>query len=195
MKVFWTMIIVSGMFLAGCAGTAPPSELLFARAAYVHISSGQAQALVPEEVLKAKKALALAERSFENEPRSFETRDLAYAASRMAHRAEALGSTVASHAATVSAAASLAETEAGRTEAARVKLDRPVQVYAPMLDGLVFEPYPGGDEEAWSMVTTHSSLRHLAEYKGEACGLAASLSDDVLMALGVYRWRMWARMW
>jgi hypothetical protein len=195
MKVLWMTIMVSGMLFAGCAGTAPPSELIFARAAYVHISSGQAQDLVPAEVLKAENALVLAERSFQADPRSFETRDLAYAASRMAHRAEVLGFTAASHAATVSAALSTGRIDAEKTEAARAKHAGPVQVGPPASDRLYFGLFPGGDEEAWSMVMAQADLFQPAEIRDDPCGLSVALSDDVLIALGIYRWRMWARMW
>jgi len=101
MKMSSALVAISATLFAGCAITAPPSELSFARAAYEHIRTGQAQALVPAEVLKAEEALNLAEQSFQKDPRSFETRDLAYAANRMAHHAELLGVTAAAHAAPV----------------------------------------------------------------------------------------------
>ena len=84
------LIISAGLFIAGCAATAPPSELVFARVACLHVQTGRAQQLVPDAVLIAERALAVAEQSFKDEPSSFITRDLAYYAGQKAHHAEVL---------------------------------------------------------------------------------------------------------
>lgn len=49
--------------------------------------------MLPAEFLKARNALAVAERSFQQDPKSFRTRDLAYVANRKARVVEALAST------------------------------------------------------------------------------------------------------
>ena len=76
--------------MAGCA-TVPPNELVNARSAYLHASSGPAQQLVPAELHKAREALDKAEQAFLNEPDSYTTKDLAYAALRKSEQADALG--------------------------------------------------------------------------------------------------------
>jgi len=76
--------------MAGCA-TVPPNELVNARSAYQHASSGPAQQLVPAELHKAREALDKAEQAFLNEPDSYSTKDLAYAALRKSEQADALG--------------------------------------------------------------------------------------------------------
>src|SRR5208283_3899286 len=85
-----------------CA-TAPPSELVNARLAYQQASAGQAAQLVPAELHKAQDALAVAEKSFQDDPKSFHTRDLAYVADRKAKMAEALAVTAAGNVTTAQA--------------------------------------------------------------------------------------------
>jgi len=96
-----TYLIATGvaMLFVGCAASVPPAELVNARQAYQHASTSQAATLVPAELHKAKEALAIAEKSFKDEPQSFRTRDLAYIADRKAKMAEALATTAAGNAA------------------------------------------------------------------------------------------------
>jgi outer membrane PBP1 activator LpoA protein len=83
-------IILAGLF-AGCA-TATPKELVSARNAYNHASSGIAADIAPAELHVAKTALDEAEKSFKSDPESFKTKDLAYIAQRKAEIAEATAS-------------------------------------------------------------------------------------------------------
>jgi outer membrane protein OmpA-like peptidoglycan-associated protein len=92
-----SILILSLAILTGCASI-PPAELINARQAYQQASSGPAAQLVPAELHKAEAALALAEKSFRDDPKSFRTRDLAYIADRKAKTAEALATTVAGNA-------------------------------------------------------------------------------------------------
>ena len=100
--ITYLIIITCAGRLVSCA-TAPPAELINARQAYQHASAGQAAQLVPAELHKAQVALAIAEKSFQDDPKSFHTRDLAYVADRKAKMAEALATTVAENAATAKA--------------------------------------------------------------------------------------------
>jgi outer membrane protein OmpA-like peptidoglycan-associated protein len=103
MKPIMSIIIIAcAGFLFGCA-TVPPAELINAREAYKEASAGQAAQLVPAELHKAQEALAVAEKSFKDDPQSFHTRDLAYVADRKAKMAEALAITAAGDATTVKA--------------------------------------------------------------------------------------------
>jgi len=104
MKAIKYFIIIATVgLIAGCAATAPPAELINARQAYLHASSGNASQLVPAELHKAQAALTIAENSFINEPESFRTKDLAYIADRKAKMAEALATSVAENAKTATA--------------------------------------------------------------------------------------------
>ena len=101
-SITYLIIITCAGILVGCA-TAPPAELINARQSYQHASAGQAAQLVPAELHKAQMALAVAEKSFQDDPKSFHTRDLAYVADRKAKMAEALATTVAGNATTAKA--------------------------------------------------------------------------------------------
>ncbi len=64
---------------------------------------GPSGAIIPAELHKAQDALAVAEKSFQDDPKSFHTRDLAYVADRKAKMAEALAVTAAGNASTAKA--------------------------------------------------------------------------------------------
>jgi len=101
--ITYLIIIASISLLIGCGASVPPTELINARAAYQHASAGKAAQLVPAELHKAKVALAIAEKSFQDDPQSFQTRDLAYVADRKAKMAEALAATALGNATTAKA--------------------------------------------------------------------------------------------
>ena len=103
MKSVQILIVLACVaLLVGCASV-PPPELVNARQAYQHASSGEAAQLVPAELHKAEVALAIAEKSFQDDPKSFHTRDLAYVADRKAKMAEALATTAVGNLATAKA--------------------------------------------------------------------------------------------
>ena len=99
--IYFISIACVGL-LMGCASV-PPKELIDARQAYEHANASQAAQLVPAELHKAHEALAIAEKSFQDEPSSYRTRDLAYVADRKAKMAEALATTAAGNANTAKA--------------------------------------------------------------------------------------------
>lgn len=90
--IYLTIIACAGM-LAGCAASIPPAELVNARKAYRRASAGQAARLVRAELQNARIALAVAERSFQEDPASFRTRDLASAADLKARMADSAATT------------------------------------------------------------------------------------------------------
>lgn len=172
-------IIVFG--LAGCAATAPPSELVFARAAYQRVSTGQAQRLVPAEVRKAEQALALAEQSFKDEPKSFTTRDLAYIAGRKAHLADALAVTAAGNAATAAAKTSLEATQAEIARDTQVNLAASEQANKDKTDQLAVEHTARREAEARA-AAARADLLNLAGAREDARGIVLTLSGSVLFA-------------
>jgi outer membrane protein OmpA-like peptidoglycan-associated protein len=82
----WITILAA---LGGCA-TAPPKELVDARAAYNHASTSRAADLKPAELHKARESLLAAETALKNDGDTAHTRDMAYVAQRKAQLAEAL---------------------------------------------------------------------------------------------------------
>jgi len=94
------MVMACAGFIVGCVSRVPPPELVCARQAYQHAAASQAAQLVPGELHKARTALAIAEKSFQDDPSSFHTRDLANVADRKAKMAEALAVNVAGNAVT-----------------------------------------------------------------------------------------------
>ena len=181
MKAIGFLLVLSTVFLVGCAATAPPTELIFARDAYLRASTGQAQQLVPAEVHKAEVALAMAEKSFKDEPRSFLTRDLAYIADRKARLAEALAVTAAGNAATAAAKTSLEATQAEITKAAQVNLLASEQENKVKSEQLAAEQNARLDAEQRAR-TAQADLIKLAAVKEEARGLVITLSGSVLFA-------------
>jgi outer membrane protein OmpA-like peptidoglycan-associated protein len=87
-------IMTSAVALApfACA-TAPPSELVDARASFARANTGPAAKAAPVQLRKADLALQTAERSFHAGKDDQKTRDLAYVAERQALIAEAVAAT------------------------------------------------------------------------------------------------------
>ena len=174
--------------LAGCGANVPPAELINARQAYQHASAGQAAQLVPAELHKAQAALAIAEKSFQDEPESYRTKDLAYVADRKAKMAEALAVTVAENATTAKAnkdyqatqteilkntKADLASSEKNLASSEKSDLLKSEQLAAEKNARL------DADNRASK---AQSDLADLAAVKEEERGLVITLSGSVLFA-------------
>jgi len=86
-----SLVITLGLYGA-CAPTIPP-ELANARRAYSQAATGAAAQNAPADLHKAKEALEVAERAFEDRPGAQSTLDLAYVAERKSQQAEAIGQT------------------------------------------------------------------------------------------------------
>ncbi len=82
MKNQTLLITVACAGLLGSCATAPPTELVNARAAYHQASQGPAAQVAQAELHVANKALAQAEESFRDTPDSYKTLDLSYVAQR-----------------------------------------------------------------------------------------------------------------
>ncbi len=161
------IFIVCAGLLVGCAASLPPTELTNARQAYQHASAGQAAQLVPAELHKAQEALAIAEKSFQDDPKSFRTRDLAYIADRKAKMAEALATTAAENAATAKANKDFQATQ--------------TEIVKNTKEDLAAEQKARLDAENRAAVA-QADLAKLAAVKEEARGLVITLSGSVLFA-------------
>jgi Outer membrane protein and related peptidoglycan-associated (lipo)proteins len=210
MKPIISLIIIACVgVVVGCAPSIPPTELINARQAYQHASAGQAAQLVPAELHKAQVALAIAEKSFQDDPKSFRTRDLAYIADRKAKMAEAFATTAAGNAATARANKDYQTTQteimkntkqdlATQTEIAKnTKQDLAMQTEiskntkedlatserssAVKTEQLASEQKARLDAENRASVA-QADLAKLAAVKEEARGLVITLSGSVLFA-------------
>jgi len=182
MKPITYLIIIACVgLLAGCAASIPPPELINARQAYERASTGQAAQLVPAELHKAQEALAIAEKSFKDDPESFRTRDLAYVADRKAKLAEALATTAAENAATAKANKDYQATQTEIVKNTKEDLaasERSAELKAVQLAA---EQKARLDAENRAAVA-QADLAKLAAVKEEARGLVITLSGSVLFA-------------
>ncbi len=84
--------------LAACGSSAPPRQLLDARAAYNKARAGKAAQYTPADLHTAKVSLNAAEQAFEDDPESPETFALSYVALRTAQLVESKANTKAAEA-------------------------------------------------------------------------------------------------
>lgn len=182
MKPIRSLIItVCAGLLAGCAASVPPTELVNARQAYQHASAGQAAQLVPAELHKAQAALAIAEKSFLDEPNSFRTRDLSYVADRKAKMAEALATTAAGNAVTAKANKDYQATQSEIVKNTKEDLAASERSGVLKAEQLAAEQKVRLDAEKRA-ADAQEALAKLAAVKEEARGLVITLSGSVLFA-------------
>ena len=179
--VTYLIIIACAGLVAGCAASAPPAELIRAREAYQHASDRPAAQLVPAEMHKAREALLLAEKSFQDDPKSFHTRDLAYVADRKAKLAEALGTAAAENATTASANKEFQATQTDIVKNTKDSLAASERSSALKAEQLAAEQKARLDAEKRA-ADAQSDLAKLAAVKEEARGLVITLSGSVLFA-------------
>jgi len=169
--------------LVGCGASIPPTELVNARQAYQHASISQAAQLVPAELHKAQAALAIAEKSFQDDPKSFKTRDLAYIADRKAKMAEALAITAAENATAAKANKDYQSTQTEIVKSAKEDLAASERNAALKTEQLAAEQKARADADKRT-ADAQAALAKLAAVKEEARGLVITLSGSVLFASG-----------
>lgn len=181
--ITYLIIIACAGLLVGCAASAPPAELINARQAYQRASAGQAAQLVPAELHKAQAALAIAEKSFQDDPKSFRTRDLAYVADRKAKMAEALATTAAGNAATAKANKDLQVTQSEIVKNTKEDLAASERSGALKAEQLAAAEKARLDADKRA-ADAQEALAKLAAVKEEERGLVITLSGSVLFASG-----------
>jgi outer membrane protein OmpA-like peptidoglycan-associated protein len=167
--------------IAGCAASVPPPELINARQAYERASADPVARLVPAEVHKAREALLIAEKSFQDDPNSFRTRDLAYVADRKAKLAEALAATASENATTAKANKDYQATQTEIVKNAKDSLATSERNNALKGEQLAAEQKGRLDAEQ-KAANAQADLVRLAAVKEEARGLVITLSGSVLFA-------------
>lgn len=189
-KLFSRLYALPLCALLACATTAPPRELIDARAAYAHAEQSPAQKLVPAELHVAHESLDVAENTFKSSPKSQDAVDTAYIALRKAQRAEALG-----NAAAAASAKGSAERDVGRTQeqlltSADAKLKKTEGQLAQERDSLAKQKAATETERAARLDAekkAQDAMDALAKslaVKSDPRGTVITLSGGVLFATG-----------
>jgi len=177
---YFIIIIFVGL-LVGCGANVPPAELINARQAYQLASTGQAAQLAPAELHNAKEALAIAEKSFQDEPKSVRTRDLAYVADRKAKMAEVLAATIAEKATAVKANQDFQTTQTDVLKNTKADLAISEQSGLAKTEQLAAEQKARLEADNRA-AKAQADLANLAAVKEEERGLVITLSGSVLFA-------------
>ncbi len=165
-------IAIFGLVLGsaiGCGSSPPPKELMDARTAYMRAASGPAATTNPVVVRDARKALALAERSYSEEGDSKSTRDLGYVAEREAQRAQVLGQEMLAHQQVQLTSAEMEK----RAEQALVQQQRALQ-----------EEKQRRHEADMRAQQAAADLSRIAAVKQEARGTVITLPGNVFFGTG-----------
>jgi outer membrane protein OmpA-like peptidoglycan-associated protein len=175
--------------VAGCA-SAPPPNLVDARAAYQRASQGPAARLAPAQLHVAQTSLDAAERTYEAQGDSDDTRDRAYVAQRNAELAETQASIVASNRNSVLAARRIEAAKAhthGETvddlNATKAELAGEKSIVANQTVALAGEKQRRQEAERRA-ADAMAALTEIATVKQEPRGTVITLSGSVIFASG-----------
>ena len=151
-----SVISVSAFSMIACGTTAPPSELVDARAAYSRAAAGPAAQLDPADLHTAKESLDAAERQFADESDSQGTKDTSYIALRRSELGlgEPLDDLVHAQATrrllAVRRAAALVLFEVRRREGAKSP-EEVATLYRGLLQRATFALYTDEDARRWPL--------------------------------------------
>ncbi len=159
--------------MASCA-SAPPKELLDARAAYKSSSMGLAAKENPAQLHTAESSLQLAESAFDADGDSEHTRDLSYIAMRKAQLAEVQARTMLND-------KRLSEAEAMQTQSRARELTQLRGQYADQQQKLGASEQARADAEQRA-ASAARDLARIATVKQEPRGMVITLSGGVLFA-------------
>jgi outer membrane protein OmpA-like peptidoglycan-associated protein len=177
--------------MAGCASSsAPPRELVEARATFQRASQGPAARLALVDLHNAQGDLERAERSFGDEPSSDITRDLSYVALRRAQTVEARGDTLqadqererADRERSALTGQQLAQTQTA-LQGTQQQLQNTQQTVAQTQQQLAAERSRREEAERQAAAAMES-LRRVAAVREEQRGTVITLSGEVLFATG-----------
>jgi outer membrane protein OmpA-like peptidoglycan-associated protein len=160
---FQTRCLATGLVISGCllgCASAPPKELVDARAAYQKSANGPAARYSPAELNTAQQSLARAEKTFEDDGDAPETRDQAYVALRQTQRADTRARTVQHQAAL----------EASKERAEQLRTAQLANAQKQLAD------------EAARRKSAEEELARLAQVKQDERGTVITLSGSVLFA-------------
>jgi outer membrane protein OmpA-like peptidoglycan-associated protein len=174
------LALISFGVLDACATTAPP-ELVNAREAYRRAANGDAAKVAPAELHVASNSLALAERSFSQDPHSYRTCDLAYVAQRKSQLAEASASIAVQQAKEAQSKKDLQSLQNQVVSNTKQELSQTRDALATTTQQLTAsqEARTEADKRA---ADSQATLARLAAIKDEPRGMVITLSGSVLFA-------------
>ncbi|HEU4538686.1 MAG TPA: OmpA family protein [Polyangiaceae bacterium] len=179
-KRYAPLALGAAIAAAGCGASAPPRELVDARAAYKRAESGPPAKLVPAELHGAKTSLDQAEAAFRDDGDSDRTKDLAYVAQRKAEHVEALANDAANNQRREQATNDAQQLRINNAQRAQSEL-------AQTKESLGREKAARADAERRAKEAM-DNLARIAAIKEEPRGTVITLSGGVLFASG--KWEL-----
>lgn len=174
-----SVLSVSTFAMAGCGTTAPPSELVDARAAYSRAAAGPAAQLDPADLHTAKESLDAAERQFADESDSPGTKDTAYVALRRAELAESRARVITAEKQKAEIAAQAQANQAQALQTTSAQLGAAKNALNVQGEALQNEQQRRIDAEKRAAQAA-ADLAKIASVKQEARGMVITLSGAVL---------------
>ncbi|CAN5880901.1 hypothetical protein BH11MYX4_BH11MYX4_26650 [soil metagenome] len=173
------LISVLSLATFACGTTAPPSELVDARAAYARAAAGPAAQLDPADLHTAKMSLDAAERQFADESDSPGTKDTAYVALRRTELAESRGRTIAAEKQKEQIAAQAQAAQAQQLQTTSAQLAGAKNALNVQGEALQNEQQRRIDAEKRAAQAA-ADLAKIASVKQESRGMVITLSGAVL---------------
>jgi outer membrane protein OmpA-like peptidoglycan-associated protein len=166
---------------AGCGTTAPPPELVEARAAYSRASTGPAAQLSPADLHTAKTSLDAAEREFKDDGDNEGTKNTAYIALRRAQLAESRARISTSDKQRELVAAQAQANQTAQLQTTSAQLGAANQALATQGQALQTEQQRRMEAEKRAAQAA-ADLAKIASVKQETRGMVITLSGSVLFA-------------
>lgn len=174
-----SVISVSAFSMIACGTTAPPSELVDARAAYSRAAAGPAAQLDPADLHTAKESLDAAERQFADESDSQGTKDTSYIALRRSELAESRARVITADKQKAEIAAQAQANQAQALQTTSAQLAGAKQALSTQGQALQDEQQRRIDAEKRAAQAA-ADLAKIASVKQEARGMVITLSGAVL---------------
>jgi len=177
----FSAIVFFSSLVPACAAAIPPKELIEARTTYTSAVNGPTAQTVPADVENARKALADAERAFEDEPNAQKTKDAAYVAHRKALLAVSKGHIAVNEKAVAAADLAFRDTATSTIDQQKAALGAEKQNSSRTAQALAAETLARQQAEKRAK-DAMDRLSALAAIKQDTRGIVITLSGSVLFA-------------
>ena len=164
-----------------CGTTAPPAELVNARAVYARASAGPAAQLDPADLHTAKLSLDAAEQAFNDEGDGENTKNTAYIAVRRAELAESRARAMAMTSQKEQVIAAALANQTSQLQVTSAQLGATQQALASQGQALQTEQQRRMDAEKRAAQAA-ADLAKIASVKQESRGMVITLSGSVMFA-------------